>query len=641
MTTAPVSSREPAPIAPGQPALPAPFFARKRTGSQNARSLRARGVEGMGALALEKGTAFRVWAPHAEGVSVVGTFNDWQTDRNPLAKEGSGHWFGAIPEARAGDEYRLSFTRGTESFLRIDPWARRVTHSNGNGVLWWPEKGAAGPRFRLPSYNELVIYELHVGSFHVHHDKGPGTFASTIEKLPYLRELGVNAIEVMPVAEFAGDSSWGYNPAHPFAVEGAYGGPEGFLKLVRAAHEHGIGVILDVVYNHFGPDDLSLWQFDGWHENDLGGIYFYNDWKAKTPWGDTRPDYGRGEVRSYLHDNALMWMRDFGVDGLRVDMSVYIRTVNGVHGDPGNELADGWSLLQWINHDIASEFPGALTIAEDLHDDEWLVKDTSVGGAGFGSQWDAGFVHPVRATMIVLEDNQRSLDKVIGALAHRYDGDAFKRVIYSESHDEVANGKARLPTEIDAGEAGGYYAKKRSLLGAALTLTAPGIPMLFQGQEFLEDEWFRNEVPVDWSKQERFAGVLTLYRDMIALRRNLAGCTGGLRGASISIHHVDHERKVLGYHRWMKGGPGDDVIVIMNLSHVAVEACAVGAPHPGAWKLRLNSDATVYSDDFTGHPASDVSTLGETADGMAQSLRTGIGPYTVLIFSQDPPKPAE
>ena len=163
----------------------------------------------------------------------------------------------------------------------------------------------------------------------------PGTFDSAIEKFPYLKELGINAIEVMPIMEFSGDFSWGYNPSHPFAVESIYGGPDAFKRFVKAAHEHGIAVIVDVVYNHFGPADLDLWRFDGWSENDKGGIYFYNDRRSQTPWGETRPDYGRGEVRQYLRDNALMWLEEYHVDGLRWDMIIYIKSIDGNDGQSG------------------------------------------------------------------------------------------------------------------------------------------------------------------------------------------------------------------------------------------------------------------------------------------------------------------
>lgn len=589
-----------------------------------------------GASRQKDGVAFRVWAPNAEFVSVIGSFNDWDAQRHPLSRDADGTWQGVVPTAKAGDEYRYHLRRGDQEMTRIDPWARKVTNSVGNGVLWWPDPAAVGPRFHRRGQNELVIYELHVGSFNVPARGQPGTFAQVREKLPYLRDLGVNAIEIMPVAEFSGDFSWGYNPAHPFAVESAYGGPEEFQALVKAAHEHQIAIILDVVYNHFGPSDLSLWQFDGWHENNLGGIYFYNDWRAATPWGETRPDYGRGEVRTYLHDNALMWFRDFGVDGLRLDMSVFIRTVHGHHDDPGNQLADGWSLLQWINADLRKEFPDAFTIAEDLQNSEWLVKDAGAGGAGFNAQWDAAFVHPVRATLIQGDDGQRHVDDLIGALKSSYDGDSFKRVAYSESHDEVANGKARLPTEISPEAADSFHAKKRSILGAGLTLTAPAVPMLFQGQEFLEDEWFRDSVPLDWSKLERFKGIHALYRDLIALRLNARGTTKGLTGAYLNTHHVNHAGKVLAYHRRYDGGPGDDVVVVINVSHEAVTDYQVGVPVGGRWRVRFNSDSAAYAETFSNHPADDVDARAEPLDGMEFRVPLGLAPYSMVILSQDP-----
>ena len=593
---------------------------------------------GMGAIPLERGVAFRVWAPNASAVSVIGTFNDWKPEAHPLVREESGNWYGVVPEATIGHAYKYHLRNGEATFERNDPRVRKVENSAGNGIVWLPPAdGARNERgaFQAPTQDQLVIYELHVGSFNAEKGKGPGTFASAIEKMGYLADLGINTIELMPVAEFAGDFSWGYNPADPYAVESAYGGPEGLLEFVRVAHDHGIAVILDVVYNHFGPGDLALWQFDGWNENGGGGIYFYNDWRAETPWGATRPDYGRGEVRSYLRDNARMWIADYGLDGLRWDMSLYVRTFRGNPGDPGDDAKDGWGLCQWINNELRAEFPGVITIAEDLRDSEWIVKPTGAGGGGFGAQWDAAFVHPVRAALITAADEGRDLDKVIGALKNCYDGDAFKRVVYSESHDEVANGKARLPTEIAPNDPTGYPARKRSALGAALVMTAPGIPMLFQGQEFLEDEWFRDEVPVDWAKLEKFAGLHALYRDLISLRRNLGGFSAGLSGQHIETHHVNHEAKVLGFHRWRDGGAGDDVIVIVNLSTQPVQDYAVGVPAAGLWRVRFNSDSRAYAEDFSDHAAPDVETVEEPKDGFTHHVVTGIGAYSVLVLSQD------
>lgn len=589
---------------------------------------------GMGAIPHETGVAFRVWAPHAEQVYVTGSFNNWSPDAHPMVREENGYWYTDVPEASVGDEYRYRIRNGDLELSRIDPYAREVTSSVGNGMVHDPHFDWAGDDFQMPPGHELVIYELHIGTFFDKPGDQPGGFEQATEKFAHLKRLGVNAIQVMPVAEFAGDFSWGYNPAHIFAVETAYGGPRAFKQFVKEAHRRGLAVILDVVYNHFGPSDLHLWQFDGWSENGLGGIYFYNDWRSETPWGATRPDYGRGEVRQFIRDNAMMWLEDYHIDGLRFDMTPYIRTVRGA-GDSGADLPDGWSLLQWINREVHEHFPGRLTIAEDLQNNEWLTKKVGEGGAGFSSQWDANFVHPVRATVITPEDSHRSMQAVRDAVAHGYNGDGFQRVVYSESHDEVANGKARVPSEIDPNDPENWFAQRRSTLAAALVFTAPGIPMLFQGQEFLQGGWFQDAVPLDWDMSDAYRGVLRLYRDLIRLRLNRSGVTRGLCGHSLNVHHVNDAKNVIAFHRWEKGGPADDVIVVANFSHQAYENYSVGFPREGLWKLRLNSDWKGYSDAFGDFSSADVVAEASEYDGYPWRAAVRIAGYSVLMFSQD------
>ena len=321
---------------------------------------------GMGAIVHDTGVSFRVWAPNAEAVFLTGTFNDWSENVAAMAPEESGMWYLDIPGAKPGDEYRFLIHNGDAVLSRIDPYARAVTSSVGNGIVVDPAQDWHGAEFEMAAWNEVVIYEMHVGTFHRPDEETAGTFGDAITKLGHLKRMGVNVVQIMPAMEFAGDISWGYNPAHIFAIESAYGGPEGFKAFIEAAHRSGIAVILDVVYNHFGPSDLDLWQFDGWSENDKGGIYFYNDWRSDTPWGDTRPDYGRSEVRQFIRDNALYWLEEYHLDGLRFDMTLYIRSVRGDEGDEGDALEEGWSLLQWVNAEITEHYPGRITIAEDL-----------------------------------------------------------------------------------------------------------------------------------------------------------------------------------------------------------------------------------------------------------------------------------
>lgn len=587
---------------------------------------------GMGAIPHADGVAFRVWAPHAHQVSVIGTFNDWQDGTHICNHEENGYWYVDISHAKPGDEYKFHIVNGEQQLQRIDPYAKIVTNSVGNGVI--PPADLFEPphtRFHLPAWNELVIYELHIGTFNAKDDQ-VGTFDTAIERLPYLKELGINAIEVMPIAEFAGDYSWGYNPAHPYAIESAYGGAEGFKRFLSAAHDLGIAVIVDVVYNHFGPSDISLWQFDGWSENNKGGIYFYNDWRSSTPWGDTRPDYGRGEVRQYIFDNAMMWLDDYHADGLRYDMTLYIRSVEASAQDV---IAEGWSLLQWINREVQARHPDKITIAEDLQNSAELTRSHEDGGANFSSQWDAGFVHPIREAIIAIDDANRSMVAVRNAILNQYNHDVFQRVIYTESHDEVANGKQRVVSEIDPSDHPGRYAIKRSTLGAALVMTSPGIPMLLQGQEFLRDKWFSDDRPIDWQRAEEYADIITMYRDLINLRLNRAGHSAGLSGQHTEVYHVNDSDKLIAMRRWKEGGAGDDVVVVFNFAEGRKENYVIGVPQGGEWKLRFNSDATLYNEEMDETPSSDITANEEARDGYGFSAPVTIGAYACLIYSQD------
>jgi 1,4-alpha-glucan branching enzyme len=393
-----------------------------------------------------------------------------------------------------------------------------------------------------------------------------------------------------------------------------------------------------VVYNHFGPDNLDLWKYDGWSENNLGGIYFYNDHRAWTPWGENRPDYGRGEVRQYIRDNALFWLEEYHVDGLRFDSTLFIRNTTGTDNCPETDIPDAWTLLQWINDEVQRFFPGRLTIAEDLMQNPWLSKPTKEGGAGFSTQWDGAFVHPIRKCVITIEDSQRSMDEVARALQFRYNEDSIQRVIYSESHDEVANGKARIPQEINPEDTAGYHARKRSTLAAGLVLTAPGIPMLFEGQEFLENGWFRDDKALDWDKLETFPGINRLYRDLIHLRRNLFGNTKGLTGPFIRVHHVNDQDKVIAFHRWAEGGTKDDVVVAASFTHRCLtDGYRIGFPRGGKWTIRFNSDWKGYSPDFqdVGNPDGHVRAEKEAYDGYDYSGLVAFPPYGLLILSQE------
>jgi len=489
----------------------------------------------------------------------------------------------------------------------------------------------SAPNFTMPSWNEVAIYQAHIGTFNDSPGGNPGTFNSAVSKLDHVRDLGMSVIQLLPIMEFGSDFSWGYNPMTQYAPESIYGSPDNLRNFIKEAHNRNLAVFMDVVYNHMGPSDLSMWQYDGWQQNNKGGIYFYQDWRSSTPWGDTRPDYGRGEVRTFLKDSALFWLNQYRVDGLRWDSTVNIRTQNN---GGGGDIPDGWSLMQYINNEIDAASGWKISIAEDLQNNEWLVKTTGSGGAGFDSQWDAQFVHPIRDALITGNDSSRNMYSVRDAIQHYYDGTALKRVIYTESHDEVANGKSRVPEEIWPGNAGSWASKKRSSMGGALVYTSPGMPMMFMGQEFVEDGYWADTDPLDWAKATTYSGMVNMYRDMVRLRRNWYNNTRGLRGNNVNVFHVNDTNKVVAFHRWDAGGAGDDCVVICNFANTTYTSYNLGFPQSGNWYVRFNSDWNGYSSDFGNWNSYNTTAGGSAKDGLPYNGNVGIGAYSVIILSR-------
>lgn len=585
---------------------------------------------GVGAIPYSTGTTFRVWAPNAVSVSVAGEFNWWNSTSRPLASEGNGWWSVDVPGAGINDEYRYVING---QLWKTDPRAGDVVSSVGNGIIvnhhydWAP--------FNPPPWNEMVIYEMHIGSFYDAAGGGPGTWMTAASRLGYLQTLGINAVKIMPVAEFPGDFSMGYNPVNLFAPESAYGSPNDMRNFINACHQRGIAVIIDVVYNHLGPSDLgnSIWCFDGYSAYpDTGGIYFYEDDNRYTPWGDTRPNYSSGPVRSFIRDNVMYWLSEFNMDGIRMDGTAYIRE----RGIGGPDIPEGWNLMQWINNEVDAAFSQKICIAEDMRDNEWLTKTTGEGGAGFDSQWDAGFHHRVVPVLTAPGDADRNMWDIRDAIRHLYNGWDTQRVIYTESHDEVgaASAKCRVPSQIWWDHPDSYYAKKRSTLGAGIVFTSPGIPMIFMGQEFLEDGAWHDSDPLDWTKNTTFAGIRQMYTHLIGLRRNLSDSTRGLLAKNVNVFHINNTDKVIAFHRWWNGGPGDDVIVVANFSNRGFTSYNIGFPKSGRWRVRFNSDWNGYDSEFGNWNSYDTGAVSGSKDGLPFNGNVGIGPYSMIILSQ-------
>jgi len=621
----------------------------------------ARPVPGMGAVLHDGGCTFRVWGPNASAVWVAGDFTKpaWDAGKVALGRdaadadsEGFRYWSAFVPGVGAGAEYRFvvlnggvgAGNEGGPPLWRMDPYGRDATSSEGNSRTVDTSFAWTGT-FEMPAWNDLVIYELHIGTFNAS-PGAIGTFDDAIVRLDYLRDLGVSAIEVMPAEDFDTRTSWGYNPSLPFAIDSAYAGSPGAVahavqRFVDAAHAAsrpstpGLAVVFDVVYNHLGPEGLGpcLWRFDGWSQDGYGGIYLYNDARAACAFGEkNRPDFGRSEVRQYFRDNAMMWLRDYQADGLRLDSTLNVRRAVPHDGNEGPDLPEGWLLLQAINDSKNAELPWKIAIAEDLQNDDWITRPTGAGGAGFDAQWDATFRDAVRGAVITPDDADRDVGAVAAAIGKTYNAAGMlQRIVYVESHDEAA--LARLPDRIWPGNASGWAGRKRSTLAAGIVFTSPGIPMIFQGQEFLEWTRWSDAAPLDWTKAVTFSGIWRLYRDLAHVRRNLSGNTGGLRGDGVHVFHVNDDAKVIAFHRWSGGGPGDDVVVVANFSGRAFPSYGVGFPRAGTWYLRFNSDWTAYSGDF-GDVGYDTTAGDAPSQGMPCSGNVGLGPYSLLVLSQ-------
>jgi 1,4-alpha-glucan branching enzyme len=331
----------------------------------------------------------------------------------------------------------------------------------------------------------------------------------------------------------------------------------------------------------------------------------------------------------------MTWLEDYRCDGLRFDATVFITAVDGPPKE--HRLPEGWSFMAWLNDEIHARQPWKLTIAEDLQRDTAITAPTAEGGAGFNAQWDAGFIHALRPALTAGNDADRDIAAVVDAITGEGRGAPLTRVIYTESHDDVANGQVRVPESITPGAADSWWAKKRSALGSVLVLTAPGIPMLFQGQELLEDRWFDDTVALDWAKAQSNDGILRLHRDLIALRRTRDddGATRGLRGQHVDVLRADRDAKIIAFHRWADGGPHDDTVIIANFADRHVTNLRLGLPARGRWRVRLNSDSGAYAQEFGGHEAFDLDADGGPLDGCRQSGLVSVGPYSAVVLSRE------
>ncbi len=474
----------------------------------------------VGGTLVPGGATFRVWAPRAKNVYVSGDFNGWkQNDSCRLNPIGGGHWAGFIAGLGDGDQYLFWIDgTGTTGFKR-DPRARVLTFDpafpQSNCVLRnpfqfpWHETG-----FRPPAFNEAIIYQLHVGTYSIMPGANDANFLDVIGKIPYLAALGVNAIEPMPVQEFQTEFSLGYNGTDYYSPENEYGeadetklqgyfdnvntvlrqagqsaysgldvlrGADRQLRaMVDVCHVYGIAVIFDVVYNHAGggfDENSGLWFLDRMPYGNANDSLYFTDqgWAGGQVFA-----YWNNDVKQFLIDNAKFFYEEYRIDGFRFDeVSVMDRF-------------GGWQTCQYLTDTLRAEKPEAIQVAEYWPVNAAVVRDTSDGGAGFDATWHDGLRISVRAAIGAAGAGSSAsvnMDAIAAAIADQGLGNRWRAVPCLENHDIVYTGRdVRIAKLADGSNSRSWYARSRSRLGMGLLLTSPGIPLIFMGQEFLEDK---------------------------------------------------------------------------------------------------------------------------------------------------------
>jgi 1,4-alpha-glucan branching enzyme len=585
------------------------------------------------------GTSFSVWAPHAKSVRVVGDFNGWFGDRHAMRRlDDNGVWEIFVPEASPGTIYKFELlTQAGEWVTRADPMARfteipPLTGSKvGESVFAWEDEAWIDTRATTDTINSAMsIYELHVGSWR----PGLGYRELADPLIEYVRELGFTHVEFMPLAEHPFGGSWGYQVTGYFAPTSRFGHPDDLKYLISRLHQAGIGVIMDWVPGHFPKDEWALARFDG------EPLYEHSDPRRgeQMDWGTLIFNFGQSQVRNFLVANALYWLEEFHIDGLRVDAVASMLYLDYSRNEGewlpnqfgGRENLEAISLLQEVNATAYKRNPGIVMIAEESTSWPGVTKPTSGNGLGFGVKWNMGWMHDSLQYMAV-DPMYRS---------HHHNEITFSFVYaFSEnfllpiSHDEVVHGKGSLLAKMP----GDQWQKLANLRAYFAFMWAhPGKQLLFMGSEFGQPSEWSEERGLDWwildqpvhQSLSRLVGALNrVYREEAPLweRDNEAGGFEFIDGG-------DAEHNVVSFLRW--DNDGNAIAVIMNFSGAPVGPYRVGLPFAGTWDELINTDATEFGgsgvgnfgavvatdDPFAGRPASAELTLPPLA-GLWLKLR--------------------
>ena len=558
----------------------------------------------------ETGVVFRVWAPHATAISVVGDFNSWKPGSHPMRKvDGDSVWELFIPGMKEYDVYKYCVTtRSGDLVYKADPYAfhAETRPSNGskvydlNGFVWHDTAWQSAQKKMDVINGPMNIYEMHAGSWKMKEGGLPYNYSELADELiPYITEMGYTHVELLPVMEYPFDGSWGYQVTGYFAPTSRYGTPKDLMAFVDKMHEAGIGVIMDWVPAHFPKDQFGLYNFDG--------EACYEDPNPKRgehkEWGTMVFDFGRSEVQSFLISSALYWLEQYHIDGLRVDAvaSMLYLDYNRKQGEwepnknGGKENLEAVAFLQKLNNTVLGRHPHKYMIAEESTAWPMVTKPASDGGLGFNFKWNMGWMNDMPI-----------------------------------SHDEVVHGKGSLINKMP-GDYEAKFANLRTFFG--YMMAHPGKKLLFMGQEFGQFTEWNEAKPLDWmllgydkhTELQNYVKTLNkFYKDNPAFWQ-IDYSWEGFQW----IVPDDSRQSVVAFLR--KDASGKQILVVCNFNPVLREGYTLGAPNSGTYKEILNSDDEAFGGSGSVHNKA-VRSKKKPLHGFEQSITITLPPMSVLYF---------
>lgn len=600
------------------------------------------------------GVYFAVWAPSATYVSVIGDFNYWNKDEHPLFPrwDGSGIWEGFIPGLKKGTIYKYQISAQDGRHLeKGDPYAFSwEVPPKTASVVWdleykWKDKKWMSARKAQVGKNKpYSVYEVHIGSWKKLGEEGNRslTYQEMVkEMVPYVKDLGFTHVEFMPVMEYPFFGSWGYQGIGYYAPSSRHGSPQDFMALIDAFHKAGIGVILDWVPSHFPEDAHGLADYDGTHLYDHADPRkgFHPDWKSCIF------NYGRNEVRAFLISNALFWLDMFHADGLRVDAvaSMLYLDYSREEGEwipnefGGRENLEAVTFLKEFNETVYSNFPDAVTIAEESTSWPGVSRPTYDGGLGFGQKWMMGWMHDTleyfKKEPIYRQYHQ---NEITFSLVYAF----TENFMLPLSHDEVVHGKGALIDRMP-GDEWQRFANLRLLFGKMFM--HPGTKLLFMGSEYGQTSEWNHDLGLEWWLLEfRFhKGVQNWIRDLNHFYKTHSALyelqfkPEGFQW----IDYSDHQNSVIAFLR--KGtGAEKPLLVVCNFTPVVREHYKVGVPAAGQWKEVLNSDDTRYGgSNILNSEIMDSAAINW--HGQQYALFIKLAPLSIMVFEPTDEKKTE